>query len=71
MALRFGLECASEDDTSSNGQNWKQLKNHDRKESVAETNEEILDTIEGLAGEYEEDANLGDMWTFTIYFASD
>ncbi len=29
-------------------------------ESVAETNEEILDTIEGLAGEYEEDANLGD-----------
>ncbi len=37
-------------------------------ESVAETNEEIFDTIDGLAGEYEEDANLGDV---DIYFAGD
>ncbi len=34
-------------------------------DSVAETNEEILNSIEGLAGEYEEDANLGDV---DIYF---
>ncbi len=59
--LRFGLECA-EDDISPNGQNWKELKNLSPRQ-----NEEILDTIGGLAGEYEGDANLG----VVIYFTGD
>ncbi len=46
----------------------KRPKPEAAEESVAETNEEILDTIESLAGEYEEDTNLGDV---DIYIVGD